>query len=165
MLKATEVYCYKQGCKSMLSIREIIWQNRPFFDIGGDDLAKLTRLQMSNFLPKMKWRPKKGHHVSWCPVLGHENIGGGYIPPWICTHGYEEVRNYGKTLFIQSIVEGGWDASLTSPHLLKDSNWECWTKHDKSMLVLVFLCYWSILVLFGFWGCSFGLLFFLFYIV
>ena len=30
------------------------------------------------------------------------------IPPWICTHGYEEVRNYRKTLFIQSIVENGW---------------------------------------------------------
>ena len=28
--------------------------NRPFLDIGGDDLAKLTRLQMSNFLPTMK---------------------------------------------------------------------------------------------------------------
>ena len=42
---------------------------------------------------------------------------GGYIPPWICTHGYEEVRNYRKTLFIQSIVENGWwgDASPTSP--------------------------------------------------
>ena len=33
---------------------------------------------------------------------------GGYIPPWVCTHGYEEVRNYRKTLFIQSIVENGW---------------------------------------------------------
>ena len=33
---------------------------------------------------------------------------GGYIPLWICTHGYEEVRNYRKTLFIQSIVENGW---------------------------------------------------------
>ena len=32
---------------------------------------------------------------------------GGYIPPWIYTHGYEEVRNY-RTLFIQSIVENGW---------------------------------------------------------
>ena len=41
MLKATKVYCYEQGCKSMLSV-------------GGDDLAKLTRLQMSNFLLKMK---------------------------------------------------------------------------------------------------------------
>ena len=42
----------------------------------------------------------------------------GYIPPWICTHGYEKVRNYRKTLFIQSIVENGWwgaDASPTSP--------------------------------------------------
>ena len=25
-----------------------------------------------------------------------------------CTHGYKEVRNYRKTLFIQSIVENGW---------------------------------------------------------
>ena len=33
------------------------------------------------------------------------NYWGGYIPPWICTHGYEEVRNYGKTLFIQSVVQ------------------------------------------------------------
>ena len=33
---------------------------------------------------------------------------GGFIPPWICTHGYEEVRNYRKTLFIQSIVENDW---------------------------------------------------------
>ena len=33
---------------------------------------------------------------------------GGYIPPWICTHGYEEVQNYRKPLFIQSIVKNGW---------------------------------------------------------
>ena len=41
----------------------------------------------------------------------------GYIPLWICTHGYEEVRNYRKTLFIQSIVENGWWGmhSSTSP--------------------------------------------------
>ena len=32
----------------------------------------------------------------------------GCIPPWICTCGYEEVRNYRKTLLIQSIVESGW---------------------------------------------------------
>ena len=39
---------------------------------------------------------------------------GGYIPPWICTHGYEEVRNYRKTLSIQSYVE---KAFPTSPPL------------------------------------------------
>ena len=53
VLKATKVYCYEQGCKSMLSIGQMIQQNRPFFDIGGDDIANLTRLQMSSFLPKM----------------------------------------------------------------------------------------------------------------
>ena len=31
-----------------------------------------------------------------------------YIPPWICTHGYEEIRNYRKTLFIQKNFENGW---------------------------------------------------------
>ena len=56
-----------------------------------------------------------GHHLRWRPVLGHENIGGdaagllrGIHPsmdlhPWLW-----EVRNYRKTLFIQSIVENGW---------------------------------------------------------
>ena len=33
---------------------------------------------------------------------------GIYILPWICTHGYEEIRSYRKTLFIQSVVENGW---------------------------------------------------------
>ena len=79
---------------------------------------------MPIFLPKMKWSPKKGHHLRWRPVLGHENIGedaagllGGIHPsmdlhPWL-----REVQNYRKTLFIQSIVENGWwgDASPTSP--------------------------------------------------
>ena len=41
MLKATKVYCYEQGCKSMLSIGGDDLQNRPFFDIGGDDLRGL----------------------------------------------------------------------------------------------------------------------------
>ena len=39
----------------------------------------------------------------------------GCIPPWICTHGYEKVRNYRKTLFIQSIVENGW-GGMHPPH-------------------------------------------------
>ena len=54
MLKATKIYCYEQGCKSMLSIGGDDLAKSPFCDIGGDDLAKLTRLQMSNFLPTMK---------------------------------------------------------------------------------------------------------------
>ena len=59
------------------------------------------------------WRPKKGHHLRWCPVLGMK-ILGGYIPPWISTHGYEEVGNCRKTLFIQSIVE--WWGGVHPPH-------------------------------------------------
>ena len=55
MLKASKVYCYEQGCKSMLSIGgDDLEKSTPLLDIGGDDLAKLTRLQMSNFLPTMK---------------------------------------------------------------------------------------------------------------
>ena len=48
---------------------------------------------------------------------------------------------------------------------LKGSNWACWIKHKK--FILVFLRCWSILVsyCFVFWSCSFGLLFFSFYIV
>ena len=43
---------------------------------------------------------------------------GGYIPPWICTHGYEEVQNYRKTLLTQSIVENGWWVTwLQIPHI------------------------------------------------
>ena len=42
---------------------------------------------------------------------------GGCIPLWICTHGYEEVRNNRKTLFIQSIVENGWWGGVHLPHL------------------------------------------------
>ena len=41
---------------------------------------------------------------------------GGYIPSWICTHGYEEVRNYRITLFIQSIVENNWWGGC-NPHI------------------------------------------------
>ena len=43
-------------------------------------------------------------------ILGDDAIGllGGYIPLWICTHDHEEVRNYRKTLCIQSIVENSW---------------------------------------------------------
>ena len=54
MLKATKVYCYEQGCKSMLSIGGDDLAKSTIFRYWGDDLAKLTRLQMSNFLPTMK---------------------------------------------------------------------------------------------------------------
>ena len=56
MLKATKVYCYEQGCKSMLSIEGDDLAKSTIFRYwgGGDDLAKLTGLQMSNFLPTMK---------------------------------------------------------------------------------------------------------------
>ena len=54
MLKVTKVYSYEQGCKSMLSIGGDDLEKSTFFVIGGDDLTKLTRLQMSNFLPIMK---------------------------------------------------------------------------------------------------------------
>ena len=71
---------------------------------------------MPNFLPKMKWWPKKRSSRSLMPSSGTWKYCGGMlsdywegcIPPWICTHGYEEVRNYRKTLFIQNIIENGW---------------------------------------------------------
>ena len=79
---------------------------------------------MLNFLPKIKWRPKKkvilfADAQFWdMKILGGmlPDYWGEYIPPWICTHGYEEVRNYRKTLFIQSIVENGWREGCI-PHI------------------------------------------------
>ena len=59
MLKATKVYCYELGCKSMLSIGGDELAKSTIFRHWGDDLAKLTRLQMSNFLPTMKTKKKK----------------------------------------------------------------------------------------------------------
>ena len=68
---------------------------------------------MPIFLPKMKWRPKKDHHLRWRPVLGHENIGGGgaaglfggYIPPWICTHGYERFEIIEKLYLSKALLK------------------------------------------------------------
>ena len=48
---------------------------------------------------------------------------GGYILPWICTHGYEEVRNYRKTLFIQSIVENCWWEGMPSNAVFLNLSW------------------------------------------
>ena len=128
MLKATKVYCYEQGCKSMLSI-------------GGDDLAKSTIFRYwwgcfskidtsadvqffaqnevktkkkvitfpdAQFFAQNEVTTKKKVIMFADAQFRDMKILGGYIPPWICTHGDEEVRNYRKTLFIQSIVENGW---------------------------------------------------------
>ena len=57
----------------------------------------------------------------------------GCIPPWICTHGYEEVRNYRKTLFIQSIVENGWWGEMHPPH---PSPWiRSWYAKNKGVTI------------------------------
>ena len=63
--------------------------------------TKKKVITLSSFADAQFWEMK---------ILGGmlPDYWGGYIPPWICTHGYEEVRNYRKTLFIQSIVENGW---------------------------------------------------------
>ena len=79
MLKATKVYCYEQGCKSMLSIGGDDLAKLTILDIGGDDLAKLTRLHLcphevktkkkvisfpdANFFAQNEVKAKKGNHL------------------------------------------------------------------------------------------------------
>ena len=53
--------------------------------------------------------------------MGHKNIGGGdaagllggYIPPWICTHGYEIIEKLDLSKAFLKIAGEG-DAPLTS---------------------------------------------------
>ena len=60
-----------QGRKSVLSIGGMIQQNRPFFDIGGDDLQKLI---IFRYWGDVNW-------LVWGIFYFYEKYWGEYIPP------------------------------------------------------------------------------------
>ena len=109
----------------MLSIGGDDLAKSTIFRYWGDDLAKLTRLQMSNFLPKIKRRPKQrssrslllsfGTWKYWggcCRIIGRDTSLYGFAPMVMKRFEIIEKLYLSKALLK---VAGRGDASPTSP--------------------------------------------------
>ena len=83
--------------------------------------TKVTTFSDVNFFAQNEVKAKK--RSSPALTLGHENIGGmlpdywgGYIPPWICTHGYERFEIIEELYLSKALLKmaGG---GMHPPHL------------------------------------------------
>ena len=127
MLKATNVYGYEQGCKSMLSIGENDLVKSTIFRYWGKWFSKIDTSEDVQFFAQNKVKTKTKVITFADAQFWDMKILGGMLPDyWGDTSLYgfapmvlKRFKIIEKLYFIQSIVENGWwgggDASPTSP--------------------------------------------------